>query len=201
MKFRLALSFLLVLIVFPISLVKAETEVEVDEWGYEYTLKKASEIDFLEEDFYVVSLSEELPNEDTIFAVYDHTEVEKFEQSLFPFTSTFSTFSSLPTKFSEYYTSSSKWIVRNGVISLSLYPKKPAYDTPPGMAQAHLQKYRWSVVYDKYKNSPNWKNTASMKAQLECHANIPKNSKTPWNLEPHRTETNYWKVVQKGCNP
>lgn len=52
----------MVLIVFPISLVKAETEaeteVEVDEWGYEYTLKKASEIDFLEEDFYVVSLSE-----------------------------------------------------------------------------------------------------------------------------------------------
>ena len=28
-----------------------------------------------------------------------------------------------------------------------------------------------------------------------------KNLKNPWNLEPHRTETDLGKVIAKGCNP
>ncbi len=190
MKLKSFLFILVVLVFLPINLVSAET----DELGYEYTPKKANEIDFSEGDFYVVPLSEGLTNEDTVYAVYDNSEVVKYEQSL-P-----TLFASMPTKFSQYY-SKSKWITRKGMVSLSLYPKKPAYQDPPGMAGAHLQKYRWKVVYDKHHKSSKWKNTASMKAQLHCHADYPKKFKIPWNIEPHRTESNYLKVVAKGCNP
>ncbi|CDO03088.1 hypothetical protein BN988_01588 [Oceanobacillus picturae] len=190
MKSKVFLLVLAILVIIPVTAVQAET----DELGYEYTPKKASEIDFSDGDIYVVPLSGDATSEDAIYAVYEGSEVEKYEKTL-P-----TLFAALPTKFSQYY-SSSKWITRSGVVSLSLQPKKPAYDEPPGMAGAHLLKYRWKVVYDKHKNSSKWKNTASMKAQLNCHADYPKKFKTPWNIEPHRTETNYHKVVAKGCNP
>ena len=108
MKLKLFLFILVVLVFLPINLVSAET----DELGYEYTPKKANEIDFSEGDFYVVPLSEGLTNEDTVYAVYDNSEVVKYEQSL-P-----TLFASMPTKFSQYY-SKSKWITRKGMVSLS----------------------------------------------------------------------------------
>lgn len=195
MKTKLFLLVLAVLVFIPNNAVYAKTET--DEWGYEYTPKKASEIDFVDGDFYVVPLSDDPTSEDARFAVYDNSEIEKYEETL---PAMFTIMSSKPTKFSDYY-SSSKWITRSGKVSLSLQPKKPAYADSPPIVVAHLKKYRWKVVYDKHHKDSKWKNTASMKAQLHCHADFPKGLKTPWNIEPWRTETNYAKVVAAGCNP
>jgi Protein of unknown function (DUF2599) len=62
--------------------------------------------------------------------------------------------------------------------------------------QAHYEKYRWQVVYNKHKGSKNWKNTASMKAQLRCHAETVRGLKNPWNLEPWRKTSNYALVLK-----
>lgn len=194
---KLFVSVLGLLIFLPtFSIVHAET----DELGYEFTTKKASEIDFQDGDFFVVLLSGEPTDPNALYAIYETSEIEKYEQDYGLDDNEITTFAALPTKFSQYY-SSSKWITRNGKVSLSLQPKKPAYQEPPGMAGAHLQKYRWEVVKNKHSKDSKWKNTASMKAQLNCHADYPKKFKTPWNIEPWRTETNYHKVVLKGCNP
>ena len=184
---------------------------ETDELGYEYTTKKASEIDFADGDFYIVLLSGDANSEDATYAVYENSEVEKYEEDLLAdgqldnhetqnLLNSVTPFASLPTKFSEYY-SGSQWISRDEGPSLSLNPLKTAYDSPPAMAQAHLQKYRWDVVYSKHSGDAKWNNTASMKAQLHCHADTIKGLKNPWNIEPWRTTTNYHEVVAKACNP
>jgi|SRR5690625_368811 len=193
-----------IFILIPITNAHAET----DELGYQYTKKKASEIDFADGDFFIVLLSGDPYSENAIYALYDNSEIEKYEKDInaddglsnLEDSTQIGTFAALPTKFSQYY-SSSKWIKRSTGMSLSLNPKKPAWQTPPGMAGAHLQKYRWDVVYKKHGKSKNWKHTASMKAQLHCHADYPKKLKTPWNIEPWRTTSNYAKVVAKACNP
>ncbi|TYR81125.1 DUF2599 domain-containing protein [Priestia megaterium] len=184
-----------------------EEDIKVDSLGYEYTTKAAHEINYDDGDFYTVLLQGDADSEDAIYAVYDTSEVEKYESEKLPSKGLPTTFaiaaasSSIPTTFSGYY-SSSGWITRTEGISLSLYPKAPAYQKSSNpIAQAQLEKYRWEVVYNKYKNDKRWKNTNSMKGQLRCHAEVAKGVKTPWNIEPYRTTTNYAKILAKGCNP
>lgn len=62
-------------------------------------------------------------------------------------------------------------------------------------------KLRSKELYKKHKSSSKWKHTASMEAQFLCHHMTIGKLKNPWNLEPHRTETDLGKVIAKGCNP
>lgn len=104
--------------------------------------------------------------------------------------------------FSDYFTSS-KWITRDGVVSLSVTPKSsgPLIKAPNGNARMVAASKAWTILYNKHKGSSNWKNTASMKAQFECHVTMAQSFKTPWNLEPHRTTTSLTETIKKGCNP
>lgn len=95
-----------------------------------------------------------------------------------------------------------RWITRNGVVSLSIYPtwafssKNYGYSYLIAMAEES-----WGIIVRNYSSNSKWKNTLSLKQQYKCHVLYARNAKTPWNIEPHRTETNFKKVVYKGCNP
>ncbi|OFL49592.1 MULTISPECIES: DUF2599 domain-containing protein [unclassified Nosocomiicoccus] len=181
-------------------------KASVDELGYQVEYKTAENIDFDKSDVFVVLIEENrLDINKSIYAVYERKEIEKFENDSFNTLGEdegFTTYSAKkpPTNFSNYYSSGS-WITRSGKISLSLYPKNIAYAKPSNaIVRAHYVKYRWDTVYNKYKNNSRWKNTASMKAQLNCHADYAKGLKTPWNLEPWRKQTNYAIVLRHSCN-
>lgn len=194
-KYKIFLFVAFLFLIVPVA-VNAET----DDLGYEYTLKKASEIDFSEGDFFISLISGDPLTDDALYAVYESSEIERYEREQLGM-SGFVLAASTPTKFSDYY-SSSKWVNRSDGITLSLNPKKNAWQKPSNpIVEAHLYKYRWEVVYNKHKGSSNWDNTASMRAQLHCHADIAKGIKTPWNIEPWRTTSNYAAVVAAGCNP
>lgn len=104
--------------------------------------------------------------------------------------------------FSDYFTKV-EWIDRNGEISLSIYPKDilfgKNYDNP-NQFMAHVD-YAFSLIKDKFSSSSYWDNGESMYAQFHCHAMFAGDSKTPWNIEPWRTETNLFKVIAAKCNP
>lgn len=96
-----------------------------------------------------------------------------------------------------------KWIKRSGVVSLSISPttgKGGFLGITNSSVYAAAVDESWGIVYRNWSNSSKWKNTKSMQMQYICHTQFAK-FKTPWNIEPHRTETNYAKVVAKGCNP
>lgn len=40
-----------------------------------------------------------------------------------------------------------------------------------------------------------------MEAQFICHSSTIGKLKNPWNIEPHRTETNLVATIAKKCNP
>lgn len=196
------MGFLLVSILI-FSTVPITANAETDNLGYEYTPKKASEIDFADGDFFIALLSGDPLSEGAVYAVYETSELERFEREHFGMNNSVATLAAKnpPTKFSDYY-SKSNWRKRSDGITLSVYPKKLAWTKHPNpVVQAHYEKYRWQVVYNKHKGSKHWKNTVSMKAQLRCHAETVRGLKNPWNLEPWRKTSNYAKVVAKACNP
>lgn len=185
----------------------SSVSAEVDEEGYEYTIAKADEIDFAIENIFVTLISGDPMDENALYAVYTDEELEEYKKDkgivdeddsdiiLNPYAR------AVKSKgFSAYY-KSSKWITRN-FISLSIEPKMYAWTGAGGYAgNAFKKKDRWDVLVKKHSGSKNWRNSASLKAQLNCHADFAKSMKTPWNIEPHRTTTNYAMVVAKGCNP
>lgn len=124
----ISLAIPLALSVFPSLQASAET----DNLGYEYQKKKSIEIDFTNLDQYPVLLEGEPTNPDAVYAVYESKEIDKFERdnSLYnPISGSDAPLimrASAPTSWSSFYSSGS-WITRDGVISLSLYPKSPAY--------------------------------------------------------------------------
>ncbi len=48
----------------------------------------------------------------------------------------------------------------------------------------------WNRLYDSHSQSSHWHNTASMEKQFMCHAHFAGGWKTPWNLEPWKTNVN-----------
>lgn len=95
-----------------------------------------------------------------------------------------------------------KWITRDGVVSLSIYPTYEFSGKTYGYSYlAAMAEESWGIIVRNYSSSSNWKNTLSLKQQYRCHVHYARNAKTPWNIEPHRTETNFDKVVSAGCNP
>ena len=89
------------------------------------------------------------------------------------------------------------WITRDGVTSLSLDPNSNV------RTNSSIKNQAWEVLSDETEgvaNSMYWQNTKVMKWQYDCHYTFASN-KDYWNLEPHRTASNYLEVVFKKCNP
>lgn len=80
------------------------------------------------------------------------------------------------------YFSSSSWIMRD-VYSLSIYPINLAWSTS-GIQSA------WDILANRHRNDSNWYNESSLRTQFWCHANFAGNLKTPWNIEPSKSNTN-----------
>lgn len=99
--------------------------------------------------------------------------------------------------FSQYF-SSGNWIVRDGIVSLSLEPT----NTLTKLIVNHaIRTDSWNKVKDTFSGDSQWGNTGSMQNQYLCHLDFAKSFKTPWNLEPHRPDVGYLKTVAASCNP
>lgn len=101
----------------------------------------------------------------------------------------------------EDYFSKVEWIERNGVTSLSIYPR--AYIIYPQTGHDFVRhiKESFNRLEEKYGTDAQWKNTDSLNAQYACHVNFAGTSKVPWNIEPHRTTTDSWQMLLSKCNP
>ena len=99
------------------------------------------------------------------------------------------------------YFDSIKWINRDGMISLSIKPSKDFRNLPVDSSKrSALLEESWQIILRNYSSDSKWKNTTSMKGQYICHASYA-NSKSAWNIEPDRTETNFKNISSKLCNP
>lgn len=197
-KFLFYSSFLSLLV---LSLfVSSSASAAIDSEGYEYTVAKANEIDFAKENIFIELISGDPTDENALYAVYTDEVLEQYKKdhnlvdvnAITPF--------AIASKGFSYYYKSSKWITRSGVVSLSIDPKANAWTGSSIAGNVFKQKDRWDVIVKKHSGSKNWKNSASLKAQLNCHADLAKSVKTPWNLEPHRKTTNYAVVLKHLCN-
>ncbi|WP_107841760.1 DUF2599 domain-containing protein [Metasolibacillus meyeri] len=101
--------------------------------------------------------------------------------------------------YDEYF-SKVEWRTRNGVVSLSITPKSSLTSVSGNVLMARAF-HSFSLLEAKYKSDSRWKNGGSLSAQYHCHVLAAGALKTPWNLEPHRTETGIWKVIGGACNP
>lgn len=171
---------------------------EIDAEGYEYTPTKISEIDFTNLDIYPTLLSGNPGDEDAIYAVYTDEVMEQYkkDQGLEN-----DLIKAVASKGFSYYYNSSKWINRDGMISLSIDPKAAAWTGSSVAGNAFKVKDRFDVLTKKHSGDSQWKNPASLKLQLTCHADLAKSVKTPWNIEPHRTTTDVNYMYANGCNP
>lgn len=107
---------------------------------------------------------------------------------------------SLSYSYSDYF-KSGKWITRDGLVSLSLDPKKLVYQnfSNPNVYAA-IGVDSWNKVLNKHSSHSNWKNTKQMKNQYDCHRQYAQGLKTPWNLEPARPLVSYAETVRYACN-
>lgn len=94
-----------------------------------------------------------------------------------------------------------KWITRSGKISLSIMPKSPLYTQTMANAAMAVANHAWKLLAEKYSSDSYWDNEESMFAQFHCHVLAAGKYKTPWNIEPWRTETDLSVVIAKACNP
>lgn len=89
------------------------------------------------------------------------------------------------------YFNSFEWIVRDGVLSLSIDHKQVSiFD----------QSKAWDEVVMFNREHENWRNEGSLKAQFNCHVQFAP-TKNPWNLEPHRVTTSWLTTTLNMCNP
>lgn len=89
------------------------------------------------------------------------------------------------------------WIIRDGVVSLSLDPINDV------RTKSSYRDKAWNIISsenDGFVGSSYWNNTEVMKWQFNCHYSFAK-SKDYWNLEPERVASNYLEVVLAKCNP
>ncbi|WP_077319304.1 hypothetical protein [Virgibacillus proomii] len=114
-------SYLFILI---FTYVPMTANAETDDLGYEYTPKKGK-IDFADGDSFIALLSGDPLSEDAVYAVYETTEIDRFEREHLGMNNSVATVAAKnpSTKFSDYY-SNSKWRKRSDGIALSVYSKK-----------------------------------------------------------------------------
>ena len=133
--------------------------------------------------------------EDTIKSVYGVSMKEKVKYEFTIKTLDYSKF-----KVEDYF-SKVEWIERDGVTSLSIYPKAYVIYTPTGHDFVKHIKTSFKLLEEKYGTDVQWKNGKSLESQYSCHVNFAGTSKVPWNIEPHRTTTDSWQMILSKCNP
>ncbi|MGN7385488.1 DUF2599 domain-containing protein [Sporosarcina sp. SAFN-015] len=94
-----------------------------------------------------------------------------------------------------------EWIDRKGTLSLSIYPKFSVFKKEDGKLDEQHIKHSFYIIESEFGQDEKWNNTDSMRMQYECHVYFARDSKVPWNIEPHRTETRFSETVLKSCNP
>lgn len=97
------------------------------------------------------------------------------------------------------YFNSVAWITRDGLLSLSLYPKTTVRNsiTTKETAWNVLSNTNVGFGYDLRFSS----NKATLKQQYDCHFFVPiANVKTYWNLEPSKPYTDLITLMLTGCN-
>lgn len=113
-----------------------------------------------------------------------------------------STRAGIPVKPYSTYFNSTKWITRDGKVSLSInFKPNGMYPSSLPNANAATAENAWKVLYNRHKNDSKWKNTSSMYNQFICHAATIGKRKNPWNIEPYRKDVGMSATILKGCNP
>lgn len=83
-----------------------------------------------------------------------------------------------------------EWINRGGLWSLSIYP---ILNWDGSFANNREKEEIFEAIKVLHQDDWQWqrKNVKTMEAQFNCHYYKARQFKTPWNLEPHRTEMNW----------
>lgn len=104
--------------------------------------------------------------------------------------------------FDDYF-ESVRWITRDGVVSLSIQPTYllTSAANPNGNILMARAFHAFSWLEDRFSSDYRWDHTDSMAAQFHCHVLLAGDFKTPWKIEPFRTESNLMKVMAAKCNP
>ncbi|MEC1177020.1 DUF2599 domain-containing protein [Metasolibacillus meyeri] len=102
--------------------------------------------------------------------------------------------------YNEYF-SKVEWITRGGTVSLSITPKTTLTNVSNANVKMARAFHSFSLLEGKFKSDSRWKNGGSLSAQYHCHVLAAGQLKTPWYIEPHRTETGLWEVMFGACNP
>ncbi|WLF70501.1 DUF2599 domain-containing protein [Clostridium septicum] len=90
------------------------------------------------------------------------------------------------------YFSSVSWLTRNGVVSLSVMPNN-AFNVDKEASWQELARYfQYHPMYTSVSNSTKFN---SLYNQYICHANLARNLKLPWNIEPSTPDKGYWGFV------
>lgn len=95
------------------------------------------------------------------------------------------------------------WFDRGEYMSLQFMPRECMFDRNCDDV------YQWMarcirgylLAKQKYSGDELWKNEASLIPQYQCHALYAGSKKTPWYIEPHRTETNFLVILSAKGNP
>lgn len=101
--------------------------------------------------------------------------------------------------YGDYFTQTGKWITRDGVVSLSLYPSSTLLS---GTTNEKALKVAdgWDKVVAVHSGNAKWKNKQGLKEQFYCHYGYAP-YKSPWNLEPSRKAVGMTETILKLCNP
>ncbi|MCG7343997.1 DUF2599 domain-containing protein [Sporosarcina sp. ACRSL] len=102
--------------------------------------------------------------------------------------------------FDDYF-SKVEWIDRKGIKSVSIYPKETLTEWSSQEVREKHSKRSFELLAADFGKDTRWMNTESLYVQYKCHEVFAGSRKVPWNLEPHRTETDYRATVRKSCNP
>ncbi len=101
--------------------------------------------------------------------------------------------------YGDYFTTS-RWITRDGVVSLHILARPLLYETNGNVRMAHANR-AFSLLKSKHSSDSRWKNTTSLSVQFHCHVLGAAAVKTQWNIEPYRTTTSLTTTMRHGCNP
>lgn len=95
------------------------------------------------------------------------------------------------------YFDSGRWIIRDGLVSLSLVPN---WKLRVSMVGGALKEASWAAVKKDFYWDKKWYNTQGLYEQYVCHFNFAF-FKSEFNLEPSRRSVGYWSTVASKCNP
>lgn len=102
--------------------------------------------------------------------------------------------------FDDYF-SKVEWIDRSGTKSVSIYPKETLTKWSNQEVRDKHSKRSFELLAADFGKDTRWMNTESLYVQYKCHEVFAGSRKVPWNIEPHRMETDYKATVRKSCNP